>query len=166
MSPRFAVLLTAAVAFLCGWAFAGPVAAKPEMPIPDAKAELMDADREFAKATHAKGIDGWMTFMANDAVRIAPLGGETHVGTDAVRKHDAAMFKDPKRTLVWEPTGGGAFADGRHGYTTGTSKMLVRNDAGEEEIAWHGAYVTVWRKGDDGKWKVILDTGAEMKPKD
>ena len=50
--------------------------------------------------------------------------------SSAVRKLDAEMFKDPKRKLVWEPTGGGAFADGRHGYTTGTSKMLVRNGYG------------------------------------
>ena len=59
---------------------------------------------------------------------------------------------------------GGAFADGKHGFTTGRSRSVQMTDAGEE-VRWTGAYVTWWRKGDDGKWKVILDTGAADPPK-
>src|SRR5262245_51579004 len=166
MSARlFSGVLMIAVVALCGWALARQE--KPAQPKgkDDAKTELMDADRAFAKATAEKGIDGWMSFMADDAVRIAPLGGKAHVGKAAVRELDAAMFADPKRKLVWEPTDGGAFADGKHGFTTGRSKVLARNDKGEEEVLRTGAYVTWWRKGDDGRWKVILDTGALDQPK-
>jgi ketosteroid isomerase-like protein len=161
MSSHFTVTaIVAGVAFACGWAL--PTGESPARPKdkPDPKAELMGADRAFARATAEKGIDGWMSFMADDAVRVAPLGEKAHVGTDAVRKLDAAMFADPKRKLLWEPTDGGAFADGKHGFTTGKSKMVTKSDKGEEEVLWTGAYVTMWRKGDDGRWKVILDTGA------
>ena len=157
--------VVALVAAICGWALARP--GQPALPseAADAKAELMDADRAFAKAAAEKGLDGWMSFMADDAVRIAPLGGKAHVGRAAVKELDAAIFADPKRKLVWEPTDGGAFADGRHGFTTGRSQVVARNDAGGEEVVRTGAYVTWWRKGDDGKWKVILDTGAQDPPK-
>lgn len=36
--------------------------------------------------------------------------------------------------------------------------------ADEEEVRWTGASVT-WRRKDDGRWKVILDTGAGEVPK-
>ena len=164
MSGHMTWGVVAVAAAVCGWAFATsqqPPAAKAA---PDAKAELMDADRAFAKAAAEKGIDGWMSFMADDAVRVQPLGGNATVGKAAVRELDAAMFKDPKQKLLWEPTDGGAFADGKHGFTTGRSRSVLVTDKGEE-VRWTGAYVTWWRKGDDGKWKVILDTGAADPPK-
>jgi ketosteroid isomerase-like protein len=150
---------------LCGWALARQEKSDKPKAKPDAKTQLMDADRAFAKATAEKGIDGWMSFMADDAVRIAPLGGKAHVGKAAVKELDAPMFADPKRKLLWEPTDGGAFADGKHGYTTGRSRAIVTNDKGEEETGWTGAYITWWRRSDDGTWKVILDTGAADPPK-
>ncbi len=167
MRGRLGVIAgVAAVALVCGWALAPRASPAQPKDKTDAKTELMDADRAFAKATAEKGIDGWMSFMADDAVRIAPLGGKAHVGRDAVRKLDAALFfADPKEKLVWEPTDGGAFDDGKYGYTTGRSRMLAKNDKGEEDVRWSGAYVTWWRKGADGRWKVILDTGAADPPK-
>jgi hypothetical protein len=38
------------------------------------EASLMQADRDFAVATHARGIDGWMSFYAPDAIRILYRG--------------------------------------------------------------------------------------------
>src|SRR5262245_7973291 len=166
MSKHVIVAIPAVVlAGLCGWAFAQRGEPTPKKAEADAKAELMDADRAFAKASAEKGLDGWMSFMAEDAVRVAPLGGQAHAGKAAVKELDAALFADPKVKLVWEPTDAGAFADGKHGFTTGRAKRVARNDKGEEEVRWTGAYVTWWRKGDDGRWKVILDTGAADPPK-
>jgi ketosteroid isomerase-like protein len=151
---RIAVVVAAVLVGVGGWA----VAQKGEKPM-DLAAELMDADRAFAKATAADRLDGWMSVMADDAVRIAPLGGKAYIGKAAVKELDASLFADPNSRLVWEPTAGGAFADGKHGFTTGMSKMLVKAADGTETVKWTGAYVTWWRK-DGGKWKVILDTGA------
>lgn len=126
----------------------------------DAKKQLMDADRAFAKEAAAKGLDGWMSVMADDAVRIQPLGGKAYAGKAAVRDLDKAIFADPKKQLVWEPTDGGAFADGTHGYTTGTSKFVEKTADGKETVLSTGKYVTWWRKDANGAWKVILDTGV------
>ena len=64
-----------------------------------------------------------------------------------------------------EPADAGAFADGKSGFTTGRYKMIARTDKGEDEIRSTGAYITWWSKGDDRRWKVILDTGAPDPPK-
>jgi hypothetical protein len=45
---------------------------------------LMRADRDFAAATHARGIEGWMSFYANDAIRIRYRGNMVR-GHDAIR---------------------------------------------------------------------------------
>ena len=160
MSRRPIVAVTAAVLVAGGWALTGRPTPAPAAAEPDAKQQLMDADLAFARATAEKGIDGWMSFMADDAVRIAPLGGKAHAGKAAVRELDAKMFADPNRKLLWEPTDGGAFDGGTHGFTTGRSRVVVKAADGKEEVRSTGNYVTWWRKGPDGRWKVILDTGA------
>src|SRR3954447_14496277 len=129
MSRHLTLIGAMVAAAAGGWAFA--TSQQPPAPKPDAKTELMDADRAFATATGEKGIDGWMSFMADDAVRVQPLGGKAFVGKAAVREVDAEMFKDAKRKLQWEPTDGGAFADGKHGFTTGRYKVVVRTDDGK-----------------------------------
>lgn len=130
----------------------------------DLRQQLLDADRAFAKATGDKGLEGWMGFMAADAVRVSPMGGKATVGKEAIRKLDAALFADAKRQLVWEPIDAGAFADGKHGFTTGRAKIVTRGTAEKDESPWTVKYVTWWRKGEDGRWKVILDTGASEMP--
>jgi len=127
-----------------------------------AKEELIAADRAFAKATAERRLDGWMSFYTSDAVRITPIGGKATFGTKAIRELDSKMFEDASTRLVWEPTDGGAWADGKHGFTTGKAKIVGNNADGKEEIKFLGAYVTIWRK-EAGGWKVILDTGAERK---
>jgi amino acid transporter len=131
-------------------------AAKPEE---DAKAQLMDADRAFAKATAEKGLDGWVSFMAKDAARVMPLGGKAAVGEEAIRKLDAPMFADPKTKLEWEPMDAGLFSGGDYGFTTGRARVVTVGEQ-KADSPWPIKYVTWWRKGDDGRWKVILDTGA------
>lgn len=129
-----------------------------------ARAELMDADRAFAAAAKARGIDGWMEFMTADAARLPRLGAEAVRGAEAIRKADTPLFADPKRRLTWEPKDAGLFADGRHGFTTGNYRVLRTRDDGSEEVAGRGSYVTWWRKEPSGKWRVILDTGAPEPP--
>jgi ketosteroid isomerase-like protein len=164
---RHLVLLVSATMLIAvgGWTVAAAgrsAAAKAES---DAKVELMDADRAFAKATADKGLDGWVSVFADDAVRIAPLGGKAAAGKDAIRKLDAPLFADTKRLLIWEPTDAGVFADGKHGFTTGRAKVIDRGAGDRAGSPWPVKYVTFWRKGEDGRWQVILDTGASDPPK-
>src|SRR4026209_2099048 len=64
---------------------------------------LMQADRDFADAPHARGIDGWMAFYTPDAIRIQYRGNMVK-GFDAIRKFDAPYISDTTNVLNWEPT--------------------------------------------------------------
>jgi ketosteroid isomerase-like protein len=142
---------------------ASPPAAA-QQPDDAGRAELMAADREFATLTAAEGIDGWMAYMADDAVRLQSMGGPALRGPEEIRKADGPLFADPARRLAWEPVDGGAFADGRHGFTTGRYKVLERQADGTERVLGEGSYVTLWRRDEASRWLVILDTGAADAP--
>lgn len=129
------------------------------------RTELLAADRAFAADTYARGLDGWMAHHAPDAVRLRMGGsaadGAVVQGLDAVRAYDAGLFADPTTRLVWAPTEAGAFAGGATGFTTGRSAMVrLRSEGAAPDTLFRGTYVTVWRRGADGRWRVILDTGA------
>jgi hypothetical protein len=51
------------------------------------ESSLMQADRDFSVATHARGIDGWMSFYAPDAIRIRYRGNMVR-GFEELRKFD------------------------------------------------------------------------------
>jgi hypothetical protein len=72
MSQIRPLLLIVSVPFLIAPSPAPPSSIPTPLTGPDA---LKDADRSFAAAAKAKGLDGWMEFMADDAVRLANLGG-------------------------------------------------------------------------------------------
>jgi ketosteroid isomerase-like protein len=118
---------------------------------------LMQADRDFATATHSRGIDGWMSFFAPDAVRLR-YRGDMVKGFDAIRRFDNATISDSTTTLNWEPIDAHAFRDGKTGSTTGKYWVVSRNPADAGKELGHGRYVTMWRR-DGGRWVVIMDTG-------
>ena len=123
---------------------------------------LMQADRDFAVATHARGIDGWMSFYAPDAIRIRYRGNMIK-GFDEIRKFDLPGISDTTTILSWEPTDAYVFHGGDIGSTTGKYWVVNRTsvDAGKE--SGHGRYVTMWRR-DGGRWLAIMDTGYPDPP--
>jgi ketosteroid isomerase-like protein len=118
---------------------------------------LLQADRDFAVATHARGIDGWMSFYAPDAIRVRYRGNMVK-GLAAVRDFDRPRISDTTSTLNWEPTDAHVFRGGAVGSTTGRywSVSHKTGDTGKE--LGHGRYVTIWRR-DGNRWLVIMDTG-------
>jgi ketosteroid isomerase-like protein len=92
----------------------------------------MQADRDFAVATHARGIDGWMSFYAPDAIRIR-YRGDMVKGFDEVRRFDLPNISDTTTALNWEPTDAYVFRGGTIGSTTGRYSVVSRRaaDAGK-----------------------------------
>jgi ketosteroid isomerase-like protein len=119
--------------------------------------ELLEADRAFDRVATERGLDGWMSYFAEDAVRLDLLG-EVVRGLSAIREQDSAMFADPQVRLTWTPTEGGLFRDGEHGFTRGRYRVFRHDEEGPVVIS-RGAYLSIWRR-ENGAWKVILDTGV------
>ena len=123
---------------------------------------LMQADRDFAVATHTRGIDGWMSFYAPDAIRIRYRGNIVR-GFDEIRKFDLPNISDTTSILNWEPTDAYVFNSGSIGSTTGTYSVVSRRAADAGKELGSGRYVTMWRH-DGGRWLVIMDTGYPNPP--
>jgi ketosteroid isomerase-like protein len=123
---------------------------------------LMQADRDFAVATHARGIDGWMSFYATDAIRIRYRDNMVK-GYDEIRRFDAPNISDTTTILNWEPTDAYVYTGGSIGSTTGKYSVISRRTADAGKELGHGRYVTMWRR-EQGRWLVIMDTGYPDPP--
>jgi ketosteroid isomerase-like protein len=117
---------------------------------------LMQADRDFAKATAAKRLDGWMSFMAPNAVL---LRAEPLVGLDQIKAGMAKDFDSPGFQLTWEPTKAEFVGSGPVGYTVGRYEAKFTGDDGKPQTSY-GSYMTTWHKQADGSWKVVADIGS------
>lgn len=124
---------------------------------PPDPAQLMEADRRFDEATARTGVEGWMAAFAVDGAMLVP--GREVRGHDAIREIMTPAFADPGFSLRWEPLFADIGSGGDLGYTIG---RWVRQTVGAEgdTIRAEGQYTTVWKRGEDGVWRVVLDLGV------
>jgi ketosteroid isomerase-like protein len=119
---------------------------------------LMQADLEFADAAARRGLEGWLSRMAQGAFRLV-LGQPAIRGLQAIATADSVLFS-PRIRLTWVPVDGGLFEGGRDGFTTGTYEVWQVEADGSEVRAGTGSYITIWKKDQAGRWKIVLDGGA------
>ena len=121
---------------------------------------LMQAERAFAKATAERGVDGWMDFMAPNAV---VLSAEPLVGLDQIRAGMGKQFNTPGFKLTWEPTKAEFLGKGDIGFAVGRWERHFIGDDGKPQVR-KGAYLTTWQQQKDGSWKVVSDIGSPDPP--
>jgi ketosteroid isomerase-like protein len=119
---------------------------------------IEQADLDFCAATKAKGLDGWMSYFADDATAF-PSGKPLIHGKAALREYyAAAIFATPGLTIDWRPVKADAAASGDLGYTIGTAEFRFPGKDGKL-VTRPGKYLTVWKKQPGGQWKVVADLG-------
>jgi ketosteroid isomerase-like protein len=121
---------------------------------------LLQAERAFAKATAERGVDGWMEFMAPNAVE---LSTEPLVGLDQIRAGMTKQFKLPGFKITWEPAKAEFLGQGDVGYAVGRYEVRFTSDDGKPQVE-KGTYLTTWQKQKDGSWKVVSDIGSPDPP--
>jgi ketosteroid isomerase-like protein len=159
MKPGRSSTLLMTVILGCAPAISSGTRGSPALSTP---AALMQADRDFAVATHARGIEGWMSFYARDAIRIK-YRGDMVKGLAAIRAYDEPGISDTASVLNWEPTDAHVFRDGTIGSTTGRFSVISRKTADAGKELARGRYVSMWRL-ENGRWLVIVDTGYPEPP--
>jgi ketosteroid isomerase-like protein len=162
MQPRrFRGILILAVSFLA----AGPIAWRSKsvsMAAVDERESLMQADRDFDRITAETGLEGWVSYFAENG-RMFPTGGEIVSGKQAIHEAMAPAFATPGFSLRWKPLGAEVSRSGDLGYTYGTYVAKDPDPKGEL-VEHHGKYVSIWRKQPDGSWKVGVDIGNASPP--
>jgi ketosteroid isomerase-like protein len=126
----------------------------------DGAAKLTRLEAEFAKATADHGLDGFMSYFADDAVDL-PAGGPIISGKENIRKALGPWGAD--FSLVWTPVDAEMAASGDLGYTYGTY-VFKENGKDGKPVTGYGKYTTVWKKQTDGSWKVAVDMGNTSPP--
>lgn len=135
---------------------AGAKAASPKKQAA-ALAAIQKADLDFCAATKANGLDGWMSYFAEDATAF-PQGKPLIQGKAALREFYSKMFATPELTIDWKPVKADMAASGDLGYTIGNAEFRFRDPSGKM-ASRPGKYLTVWKKQPDGSWKVAADLG-------
>jgi ketosteroid isomerase-like protein len=123
---------------------------------------LLAADRAFDAATAEKKLDGFSSFLADDA---STLRADRPVlrGKSAVQQEWKALLENKSISLRWQPISAEIAKSGDLGYTVGTY-TITRTDEKGSAIVGTGKYLTVWRLQKDKSWKVEFDTGVPDSP--
>jgi ketosteroid isomerase-like protein len=112
-------------------------------------AELVEADRGFAKAAEGKPIiDGLLPMFDDESVMPAPSGFVK--GSEAIK---AALASNPLNAgakVSWTPVRGGVSADGKHGFTIGFMDITAEGKPDRK-----AKYVSYWIKRPAG-WRVAV----------
>ncbi|MGA2887631.1 MAG: nuclear transport factor 2 family protein [Terracidiphilus sp.] len=120
------------------------------------KIVLYDLEARFAKDVLERGGAAFADWFAEDGVALGN-GAAPLVGRVAIAK---SANWDPKAyQLTWTPTDAMMGPSGDMGYTWGHFEGHSK-DVNGNPVTTTGRYMTIWRKEPNGKWKVVLDAGA------
>lgn len=122
---------------------------------------LMQLDREFDKATAARGIEGWVSYFAPNGSIVGDTS-QPVTGPIEIRKTMEPLFNDTTFSLRWQPTKSEMLIPGMLGYTIGRYVRL--KEVKGRLMKWTGSYSTLWMKQPDGTWKAVFDTGTADGP--
>jgi ketosteroid isomerase-like protein len=116
--------------------------------------QLVNAERSFARTSVEKGVRAsFIEFFADDGINFQPHPTKTK---EAMQKGPVPTGP-PRVTLNWEPVFAEVSRSGDLGYTTGP--YTLKDNSATPEPTRHGYYFSVWKKQDNGEWKVVVDCG-------
>ena len=154
MKRRFVAVMSFCL-LAATFSFAGKVDVEKE------KAVIAKTEADFEKARAEHGLEGWMSFFADDAADFVRGGPFTFTKSEMQKRLEKSF--DPADKLTWKPVRIDVAASGDLAYSVGTWRLEGKNPAGEE-VVQTGKYMTAWRKQKDGSWKVVADTGTSDGP--
>jgi ketosteroid isomerase-like protein len=143
---RSTALVASLLILLTGCSGSGPGTAK------DA---IIAADKAFSAMSVKVGPKAaFLEYFGSNAKMLS----EIRQGKDGIN----ALFTDlpANATLSWEPAFVDASESGELGYTWGRYILTMPSvRRGKDPYIQMGTYVTIWRHGAIGGWKVVLDGG-------
>ncbi|NIV14843.1 MAG: DUF4440 domain-containing protein [Aliifodinibius sp.] len=121
---------------------------------------LLQTDFEFAKTSEEKGaVEAFYAYLDSAAIMF-PINAHPVFGKEAIHKR---MSNAPNLSLTWEPKQVEVSKSADLGYTWGTYQYETRASDGASVVGY-GKYVNVWKKQQDGSWKVVIDIGNQSPP--
>jgi ketosteroid isomerase-like protein len=141
------VLLGALAAILSGCSAGHDVSADTR--------QLMQTSRDWARVTAGGNVDAIVDYWTDDAVVMIP-GLPTFRGKSAIRKYVEQSLKTPGFHISWEPLEAHVSRSGEMGYMLERSSVTMADAKGISTPQQFRA-LTIWTKGNDGKWRNVVD---------
>ncbi len=117
---------------------------------------IHEAYEEWEKATNARDIEWWSTFVAPNAVFLPP-GSSPLETIDEIRAYYSESFRDPAFSLACTQTLV-EVADSRDiAWARGICEATFTTPVGDVENGT-SKWIKIWIRMDDGTWKCKLNT--------
>jgi len=117
---------------------------------------VQEADRELSRASEARNIEAFTALLDTDTVFVSESGPPAR-GREAVRVKWAVFFDPAGPSLTWEPYEGEVSSQGDLGYTRGKFLFQGKDGTGKT-VTDRGEYLSIWRKQQDGAWRLVVDS--------
>ncbi|MGJ3241970.1 MAG: YybH family protein [Opitutales bacterium] len=128
----------------------------PGPPASDPLQSLFEADHAFSRHSRKHGAAAAFEAFLHPQARQLPAGSHPLSGRDAIVRQ--LRGGDDRFSLVWQPLEGDVAASGDLGWTWGTYVLTWREPSGRPHFQ-HGKYLNIWRREQDGPWRVVVDVG-------
>ena len=115
---------------------------------------ILDADRAWSETP--LDVEAFVSVFA-DGGRFLPPEAPEATSREDIQKTVSGLFSLPGFSVSWSPNFAGVSQGGDLGYSIGTLEFTV-DDAEGNPVTRNGKYTTVWRKQEDGQWKIVSDT--------
>ncbi len=115
---------------------------------------ILDADRAWSETPPE--VEAFVSVFADGGRFLPPEAPEAHSRED-IQKSASGLFSLPGFSISWSPNFVGVAQAGDLGYSIGTFELTV-DDAEGNPVTRNGKYTTVWKKQEDGEWKIVSDT--------
>jgi ketosteroid isomerase-like protein len=125
-------------------------------PVVDYAHQIREAESARVKAASAKDLEAFVAFYTDDASILSP-NIPILTGRQPIREGLKPMLEDPQFSMNLIPARVEVSKSGDMAFSQGPYKLTfsdIRGNKFEDE----GKYLTVWRKFQDGTWKVVEDT--------
>ena len=143
---------------LAGIALAGvQVACQNLQQQADPRAEentIRQADINWAKAAASKDVEKIVSYYADDG-SIYPPNAPAAAGKPAITVAWTGMVNLPGFMVSWVPSRVEVAKSGELGWSAGTYTLTTSMSGTAAND--HGKYVAIWKKQQDGNWKVVAD---------
>ena len=152
--------LVLVVVSLCVLALAGFASSGQHFDVEADRAALVAADAGHLKSFKSGDVDEIFSFYDAEAILFPPCGGSVEGET---QRQGTQAFLESGGEVNYEMDRAEVASGGGMGYTYGRLQVITKGADGQP-VTQSGWNTHVWKKQDDGSWKIIVDTWTSDAP--
>lgn len=119
-------------------------------------------NRVWAEAVQRGDAATIARLFADSGVEVSVGGGRLWKGREAIQELFAGVFRNPRATAAIVETEQ-MLVDGPTAVEYGHYRFTYPPKDGTPQVE-RGKYVVVWRRGEDGAWRILMDMGVPAPP--